>query len=211
MDIREGGLASMRRKEFEVSDPEECRRLLEEKSDGVLAFAGPDGWPRCVPINYVYANGAVYFHGSKQGEKMDGLALDARVEFVVYEAHAFIPSYFSDPYLACPATVYFKSVRVRGRMAQVEDSAEKAAALAALLARMQPEGGHAPIDAADPRYAPSLRGVAVLRLDPDTITGKFKFGQNLSEAKRERLIERLEERNGPLDAATVEQIRLRAP
>jgi nitroimidazol reductase NimA-like FMN-containing flavoprotein (pyridoxamine 5'-phosphate oxidase superfamily) len=94
--------------------------------------------------------GAVYFHGSKIGEKMSGLASDPRAEFVVYEAHAFLPSYFSDAEMACPATVYFRSVRIRGNVAQVEDSQEKAAALGTLMRSMQPEGGYAPIDAGDP-------------------------------------------------------------
>ena len=193
----------MRRKEFEVSDQEQCEQFLEELHDGVLTFVGADGWPKAVPLNYVYHKESIYFHGSKKGEKMSGLANDPRAEFVAYQAHAFIPSYFSDPYLACPATVYFRSVRIRGHVEQVENAEEKASALAALLSRMQPEGGHAPIDAADPRYAASLRGVAVLRLDSLEMTGKFKFGQNMSDAHRQKVLQGLEDRGLPTDAQTM--------
>ncbi|WP_372637821.1 pyridoxamine 5'-phosphate oxidase family protein [Cohnella sp.] len=196
----------MRRKEFQA-DERECIDFLEEKHDGVLTFSGADGWPKAVPLNYAWHDGNVYFHGSKQGEKMAGIAADPRAEFVVYQAHAFIPSYFTDPYLACPATVFFRSVRIRGTVSQVEEPAEKASALAALLRNMQPEGGHSPIDAADPRYASSLRGVAVMRLEPESLTGKFKFGQNVPEKKRESIAERLLERGLPGDADTVERIR----
>jgi len=196
----------MRRSEFQAGR-EECVRFLEEKNDGVLAFRGPDGWPKAVPLNYAYAGDSIYFHGSKHGEKMAGLSDDPRAEFVVHEAHAFIPSYFSDPYLACPATVFFRSVRVRGSVVQVETAEEKAIALAALLRKMQPEGGHAPIEASDPRYASSLRGVAVLRLEPEEISGKFKFGQNLPERKRESLVRNLTERGLPGDADTAVRIR----
>lgn len=201
----------MRRKEFLVDDPEACETFLAERDHGVLTFAGEDGWPKAVPLNYVYAEGSVYFHGSKKGEKMSGLARDNRAEFVVYEAHAFIPSYFSDPYLACPATQYFRSVRMKGTVAQVEDIAEKARALAALLRSMQPEGGHAPIDHEDPKYASSLRGVALLRLDIAEMTGKFKFGQNLNEARREQVVQALLERGRPGDAETARHMLDAAP
>lgn len=196
----------MRRKEFEVSDMEQCECFLNELHDGVLTFTGADGWPKAVPLNYVYHNEAVYFHGSKHGEKMAGLANDPRAEFVAYQAHAFIPSYFSDPYLACPATVFFRSVRIRGSVVQVESAEEKASALAALMSRMQPEGGHAPIDAEDSRYTASLRGVAVLRLDCEEMTGKFKFGQNMPDTRRQKVLQGLSERGLPDDANTMEHI-----
>lgn len=201
----------MRRQEFEVKDAEQCEQFLRERDDGVLTFVGADGWPKAVPLNFVYHNGAVYFHGSKKGEKMSGLAEDPRAEFVVYQAHAFIPSYFSDPYLACPATVYFRSVRIRGTVSQVEDAEEKASALGALLAGMQSEGRHAPIDAADPKYEASLRGVAVMRLDIAAMTGKFKFGQNMNEARREQVLQGLAERGLPGDADAAKRVREMAP
>ncbi|MFC4596976.1 pyridoxamine 5'-phosphate oxidase family protein [Cohnella hongkongensis] len=196
----------MRRKEFKAEE-QACIDFLAEKHDGVLTFSGADGWPKAVPLNYVWHDGAVYFHGSKQGEKMAGIAENPRAEFVVYQAHAFIPSYFSDPYLACPATVFFRSVRIRGTVSQVDNAEEKAEALAELLRSMQPEGGHAPIDASDPRYLPSLRGVAVMRLDAESMTGKFKFGQNVPGAKKEKILEGLRERALPGDADTIARIR----
>jgi Predicted flavin-nucleotide-binding protein len=201
----------MRRNEFEVADNEEIERFLAERHDGVLTFIGEDGWPKAVPLNFAYLDGKTYFHGSKQGEKMKGLAADPRAEFVVYEAHAFIPSYFSDPYLACPATVFFRSVRMRGRVEQVEDATEKAQALGALLRSMQPEGGHAPIDAGDPKYASSLRGVAVMRLVIEEIAGKFKFGQNLSEPRLNKVLQGLRDRESPGDARTIEEIAAHHP
>ncbi|SFA93855.1 Nitroimidazol reductase NimA, pyridoxamine 5'-phosphate oxidase superfamily [Cohnella sp. OV330] len=201
----------MRRKEFEVEDRETCEAFLNERDDGVLTFIGSDGWPKAVPLNYVYAAGNVYFHGSKKGEKMNGIAEDNRAEFVVYEAHAFIPSYYSDPLMACPATLYFRSVCIRGRVEQVEDAEEKATALSALMAKLQPEGGHLPIDAGHPKYAAQLKGVAVLRLDIEAMTGKFKFGQNLSDKKRSEVIVGLEERGRPGDPHTVSFMKEWAP
>ncbi|RUS44657.1 pyridoxamine 5'-phosphate oxidase family protein [Cohnella sp. AR92] len=201
----------MRRKEFEVPIEEDCEPFLRERHDGVLTFTGEDGWPKAVPLNYAYLDGSAYFHGSKHGEKMKGIAADPRAEFVVYESHAFIPSYFSDPYLACPATVFFRSVRMRGRIEQVEDPGEKAKALGALLRSMQPEGGHAPIDAEDPKYVASLKGVAVMRLDIEEMSGKFKFGQHLPDRRLKQVLDGLTERNLPGDPRTIEEMIARHP
>ena len=65
------------------------------------------------------------------------------------EALSLIPSYFSDSELACFGTQFFRSVVVKGEVALVEDLEEKARLLAALMAKFQPEGKHAPIAAED--------------------------------------------------------------
>jgi predicted FMN-binding regulatory protein PaiB len=93
----------------------------------------------------------------------------------------------------------------------VTDPAEKASALTALMEKLQPEGGYAPIDPEDARYKQMLKAVAVVRVSIEEITAKFKFGQNLSEARREIIISRLEERGRPDDAATAGLMRAYAP
>ena len=155
------------------------------------------------PLNFVYVNGSVYFHGSRIGEKMTQLKANERVTFMAAKEYAIIPSYFSDPLMACPATAYFKSVRMDGQAVVVDDPAEKAAALEALMRKLQPEGGYKTIDAADPDYIPRLKGVAVVRIDADRVSGKFKFGQNLKQPARESITGQLAERDAPLDAETI--------
>ena len=194
----------MRREEFEMTDRGEIDRFLEEESFGFLAAVRPDGTPGITPLNYVYANGSVYFHGSRIGEKMDAIRHNHRVSFAVAREYAIIPSYFTDPAMACPASAYFKSVVISGRIEVVEDVKEKAAALGALMRKLQPEGGYDPIDPDDPRYLPRLKGVAVLKLVPEAVTAKFKFGQNLSEEKRAEVAAKLLERGLPLDRETAE-------
>ncbi|SFJ03133.1 hypothetical protein SAMN02799624_03090 [Paenibacillus sp. UNC496MF] len=195
----------MRRTEFEIKDDEreEIERFLAEMSFGFLGTAGTDGAPSMTPLNFVYDGGKLYFHGSRIGEKMARLQADPRVTFMVAKEYAIIPSYFTDPLMACPATAYFKSVRIDGRAAVVQDPGEKAAALEAFMRKLQPEGGYKTIDASDPDYVPRLKGVAVVRIDPDRVTGKFKFGQNLKEPVREAVTDRLTARGLPLDAETV--------
>jgi len=201
----------MRRKEFAVEDREEIEAFLHEMDHGYLGTVTGDGEPRVLPLNFVWHNGCVYFHGSLAGEKMRSMAADNRVCFTVAKPYSRIPSYWSDPDLACPATVYFKSVLITGRAEAVTDPAEKAEALAAFMNKLQPEGGYAPIDPVDPRYAKRLAGTAVVRIRPESVTAKFKFGQNMQEERRRTVAERLLERGGPLDAETAELVKRHAP
>ena len=124
--------------------------------------------------------GHLYFHGSPAGEKVATAQQNPAASCLVVDAHALLPSTFFDPENACPATQFFKSVLVKGHVRLVEDPAEKARALQALMEKLQPEGGFDPIAADNPRYQAALRGVAVLALSMESVTGKFKLGQNLS-------------------------------
>lgn len=201
----------MRRKEFNVSEQEEIELFLQEVSYGHLGMMGEDGWPHIVALNYVYVDGHFYFHGSKIGEKIRILKTDPRVTFAVTKEFAIIPSYFSDPKLACPATAFFKSVLARGHATLVDDLQEKAHAFSAFMAKLQPEGGYDPIDPSDDEYRKNLLGVALIKLEVESLSAKFKFGQNLTEPRREKLITNLQDRNEHLDAQTIEMMRKYCP
>ncbi|GJM76204.1 hypothetical protein HMSSN036_84200 [Paenibacillus macerans] len=142
---------------------------------------------------------------------MKQLARDPRVSFTVAKEYAIIPSYFTDPLLACPASAFFKSVMVRGRVEKVENLQEKADAFTLFMEKLQPEGGYNPIDPADPKYAGQLKAVALCRIVPETMTAKFKFGQNQSEAKFDAVVEGLRQRGGELDAETIEHMKKYCP
>jgi len=148
-------------------------------------------------------DGRLYFHGATEGEKMEALAADDRVSFVVAHDFSLVPSYFRDPKYACPATQYYKAVAIRGRARVVEDADEKARALQALMEKLQPEGGYVPISATEPLYRKSLQTTAVVAIEIERMTAKFKFGQNLPAAKREKVAERLTARGCPVDHETV--------
>lgn len=193
----------MRRKEFQVEQEEELIEFLGGMSFGFLGTSDEQGLPRVTPLNFVYIQGNFYFHGSHAGGKMKSIRHNQQVCFTVADEYALIPSYFSDPELACPATAYFKSVTAYGQAELVEDAAEKAAVLTHFMQKLQPEGGFAPIDAEDPRYRSRLKGVAVVRIVPEEITAKFKFGQNLKEEERTAVTQGLKDRNGARDAETI--------
>lgn len=194
----------MRRKEFDITDEEEWIGFLQGMSFGFLGTVDEEGHPRVTPLNFVYHDGLFYFHGSYAGEKMKHIRGRENVSFTVADEYALIPSYFSDPELACPATSYFKSVTASGRAEAVTDLHEKATVLAHFMHKLQPEGGYLPIDPTNERYRVNLKGVSVTRIVPSSITAKFKFGQNLSDTERTEITEHLEARGNGRDAETVE-------
>ncbi len=201
----------MRRREFEVTDPQETNAVLDAASWGSLALITPQGTPLQVPLNFVRLGDQLYFHGTHDGEKMEVLALNGAASFLVVEPSAILPSPFFGSKTACTAAQLFRSVVVKGRARLVEATAEKAEALQALMAKLQPEGGHAPITADGPGYRASLKGVAVFAMSMETVTGKFKLGQNYGPEVAGRLMEQLERRRGPGDARTLEAMRRSRP
>lgn len=190
-----------------MAERAEMEGLLATAGHGYLGAVRPDGWPMVLPLNFVYVDGRVYFHGAAEGEKMASLVRDDRVTFTVAEDFSIVPSYFRDPRFACPATQYYKCVMIRGRARVVEDEGEKARALQAMMEKLQPEGGHEPIEAGSKLYRKSLRTTAVVAIEVEEMTGKFKFGQNLPTRKREEVAEKLAVRGCPIDHATVEAMR----
>lgn len=202
----------MRRKEFSMNENEqEVVDFLQEMTFGFLGTVGSDGLCRVTPLNYVYGNGYFYFHGSRAGEKMKHLKSNPNVSFTVAKEYAIIPSYFTHPQLACPASAYFKSVMVRGHVEIVNDLQEKAEALTLFMEKLQPEGGYEPIDPGEQQYAGQLKAVALLRIVPEEIRAKFKFGQNLNNNNFDQVVQGLQERNRNFDQETVEHMHKYCP
>lgn len=201
----------MRRKEFEVTEHQEIEAFLQEMSFGFLGTHGTSGRVHITPLNFVYHQGTVYFHGSRIGQKMKDLAENNQVTFSVAKEYAILPSYFSDPKLACPASAFFKSVVIYGNAKLVEDDQEKAEAFTAFMQKLQPEGGYEPITPEDEDYKKQLKAVALVKIIVEEITAKFKFGQNLNETRAEKIESGLTERGKELDLEAVELMKKYCP
>ena len=201
----------MRRKEFTVEEQAEIDAFLQEMSFGFLGTHDEEGWPHVTPLNFVYYKGDIYFHGSKIGEKMRSIAADKRVSFAVAKEFALIPSYWSDPTFACPATAFFKSVHAKGKAELVTELAEKAEVFTAFMQKLQPEGGYEPIDPTHPGYAKHLAATAIVKLTVEAMSAKFKFGQNWPETKVDKVSEALQERGKELDEETARLMKLYCP
>ncbi len=76
----------MRRFKQQISK-EECIRILKEQPRGIMSMHGDDGYPYGVPMNHWYSeeDGKLYFHGAKEGHKIDSIKRDDKVSYCVYD------------------------------------------------------------------------------------------------------------------------------
>lgn len=196
----------MRRKDKAFLEVDGIDRALDSATWGTLALAAPDGPPVMVPLNFVRMEGSLFFHSALDGQKMTLVRAGAAASFLVVEALAVVPSYAFDPERACKASQYFTSVLAYGRVEEVADPGRKAAALQALMAKLQPEGGHRPIEPGEALYRASLATVAVLELKIDRACAKRELGGRLTPAQRQAVAATLIRRGAPLDLATAARL-----
>lgn len=122
---------SMRRFQQQLSAAE-CLEIIRQEKRGVLAVQGDGDYPYAVPLNYFYdeANGKLYFHGAKEGHKIDAIKRNPRVSFCVHDAGVKLDGDWA-------YTV--RSVIVFGRMRLVEDPAETVAQVRKLGLKYYPD------------------------------------------------------------------------
>ena len=77
----------MVRKQKQLSEAE-CIAILKQEKRGVLSVIGDDGYPYGMPMNHWYceADGILYFHGGKEGHKIDALRRCDKASFCVYDS-----------------------------------------------------------------------------------------------------------------------------
>lgn len=95
-------------------DENEIDKLLNSCRRGVLAVNGDDGYPYCLPINYLYVKeeNKIYFHSSKIGHKVDSLEKSDKVSFTICGKEEYHESTWAP---------YVKSVIVFGRCHKVNE------------------------------------------------------------------------------------------
>ena len=189
----------MRRSQCEVKDNEKIEEILRRCHIGRLATVGADGYPYITPLNYVYWQGAIYFHCARQGEKLDNIARDARVCFEVDIPLAYKGTDCEPETPACNVHQFYHSVVIRGRAEVVAAVEEKVAALNALMAVHEGVAGFSRISAADPGVA----ACQVMAVRIERVSGKSDLAQKKSDADKARIRAYLERRGlpGDLEAA----------
>jgi len=175
--------------------------FLNELDYGTLALS-VENVPYSLPINFATLNGCIYFHGSKNGRKTDAIKSNPNACFSAVKAYSIIASYMSSKDgLACPATQFFKSLIVDGKIEIVREEQEKIDALNALMQKLQSEGAYKDLN--DPIYKKAIAATNLFKLIPSGANLKSKFGQKLSNERLNMIIEHLEKRATKEDIETI--------
>lgn len=159
---------AMRRTLKEVKDESKTNDFLSAAQLGYLGLNDEEG-TYVVPLNFVWKDGKIYFHGSEQGRKYDAIAMNQRVCFTISEDRGTI----AKPVPANIGTAYM-SVMVFGKIRILDGLKEKTAALQALLDKFVP--GYFSQELAQKHveeYQSSLGSKTVVYcLEPEQITAK---------------------------------------
>ena len=184
---------------LEIKSYERIKEFLSQEHVGRIASIDENGFPQIIPMNFAFANDAIYMHSYTRGEKLDNISRNEKVGFEVDRELEFLPSYFSHPTDASQADTLYISVVLKGKAVLVEDDEEKAFGLNELMKKYQPEGNYIPIQNNDL----VLDEVAVIKVIPDSIKGKYKIGQQLRSDSRQILAQKILERNSTTSKQTL--------
>ena len=113
-------------------DPKRIQLHLQKIPTGTLGLSD-NNQPYLIPVNFVWLNHKIYFHGADAGRKHRIIQENQKASFSVYEEDGFtispVPAHIS---------IGFFSVYMEGEVAFVDDLEEKVLALQALLNKCVP-------------------------------------------------------------------------
>jgi len=184
---------------LEIKSFDKIREFLSQEHVGRIATVDENGYPQIIPMNFAFVNDIVYMHSYPKGEKLDNLLRNSKVGFEVDKELEFLPSYFSHPTDASQADTLYISVVIKGQATLVENDNEKTIGLNSLMKKYQPEGGYEPVKPDDL----VLDEVAVIKVVPESIKGKYKIGQHMRSESRKILAEKILNRNTPTAKKTL--------
>ena len=179
---------------LEIKSYEKIKEFLSSEHVGRIASIDENGYPQIIPMNFAFANDAIYMHSFPRGEKLENIKRNQKVGFEVDRELEFLPSYFSHPTNASQADTLYISVVIKGKAAFVDDDAEKALGLNGLMKKYQPEGHYIPIKNDDL----VLDEVAVIKVIPESIKGKYKIGRHLDSESRMILAQKCFDKTYPI-------------
>lgn len=176
---------------LEIKSRQKMVEFLNQEHVGRIASIDKSGFPQIIPMNFVFTNDVIYMHSHTRGEKIENVKNNNRVGFEVDREIEFLPSYFSSPTDASQADTLYISVVIKGTGTIVENAEEKAMALNALMEKYQPEGRYERISS----EMKVIDEVAIIKIIPTSMKGKYKIGQHIDARTRTELARRILERN----------------
>ena len=185
---------------LEIKSKEKIIEFLSSQQTGRISSIDENGYPQIIPMNFVFINDVVYMHSHIKGEKLENIKRNQKVGFEVDKSLEFLPSYFSDPTDASLADTLYISVVIKGNASIISDKEEKTTALNGLMKKYQPEGGYEPIKP----EMDVLDEVAVIKIVPESLRGKYKIGQHMDRKSRVNLAKQIMERNSPTAKETLD-------
>lgn len=161
-------MEKMRMVKREIHEMEPINEFLSQSKIGYLGLA-EEGVPYVVPLNFVWQQDSIYFHGANEGKKVRIIANNSEACFTVCEDLGTI----ANPIPANTDTAYF-SVMIFGKIEKVEDKQERLTAMQAMLDKYVPGYFKNPLASAHlEKYQSSLGSkTAVFKLTAQKITGK---------------------------------------
>ena len=185
---------------LEIKSKEKIIEFLSSQQTGRISSIDENGYPQIIPMNFVFINDVVYMHSHIKGEKLENIKRNQKVGFEVDKSLEFLPSYFSDPTDASLADTLYISVVIKGNANIILDKEEKTTALNGLMKKYQPEGGYEPIKP----EMDVIDEVAVIKIVPESLRGKYKIGQHMDRKSRVNLAKQIMERNSPTAKETLD-------
>ena len=189
-------------RKYEIQSKDKMIHFLNSQPVGRIASLDTNGFPQIIPMNFVYHGGVIYMHSHPFGEKLDNIRRNPKVGFEVDQHICFLPSYYFHPTDASQADTLYISVVMKGKAEIVHENDEKAVALNALMEKYQKEGKYEALDA----NMPSVHEVAVIKVVPVEMHGKYKIGQQWPRPYRLKMASHIIQREGLENAKTIMQI-----
>ncbi|MGH7075416.1 MAG: pyridoxamine 5'-phosphate oxidase family protein [Stellaceae bacterium] len=148
---------------------DEARALLAAGHSGRLATIGPDGWPYCVPLLYVWMMGEIWVHNTAaRGHLRRNVEHEARVAFEI-DAPGEVFAYGR---FECDSSLAYQSVIAFGRIRVVEDRTAKQRFCEALLTKYHRPEWEEPAAARPQGFFPRLDLITVYSIALERVTGK---------------------------------------
>jgi nitroimidazol reductase NimA-like FMN-containing flavoprotein (pyridoxamine 5'-phosphate oxidase superfamily) len=184
---------------LQIKSIEKIKEFLNEEHVGRISSIDKNGFPQIIPMNFVFLNNAVYMHSHVKGEKLDNISQNNKVGFEADRELEFLPSYFEDPHNAALADTLYISVVIKGTASFVSDREEKTLALNELMKKYQPEGFYDPLQS----NTRVIDAVAIIKVTPQTLHGKYKIGQHMNSDNRMILAQKISEKNSSTSKNTL--------